>query len=92
MYTNLSGQRSSIVTKKRQEREALTRNVGYLRSLRCLVPAGYLAHGFVASAQRDDCEQRQDEVEGVCDMPTAEDDAKIVGGPGEKHLSRTTIY
>jgi len=42
--------------------------------------------GFVASRQSDDSEEGEHESDVRFDVPPFEDDAKVVGVPGKKHL------
>jgi hypothetical protein len=56
-----------------------------------LVATGEFADGLVAGADEDDEEERQHEGEGAGDLPAAEDDAEVFGGPGEEHLERERV-
>lgn len=51
-----------------------------------LIPTGDLSDTLVASRQEHDCQQRQQKGPWASDMPLAEDDAEVFGGPGEDHL------
>ena len=52
-----------------------------------LVAAAGGAEGFVAGGQGDDEQQGDDERGGGLDVPLAEDDAEVIGVPGEDHLA-----
>jgi hypothetical protein len=51
-----------------------------------LVPPDALAESLVACYDGDNGEERGDEAEGGPDVPPFEDDAEVLGFPGEEHL------
>lgn len=44
------------------------------------------AEGFVAYGEEDYCDEGEDEGGGRADVPLSEDDAEVLGVPGEEHL------
>ena len=53
-----------------------------------LEAAGELAEELVTGGEGDDSEEGHDEGEGASDVPPAEDETEVFGGPGEEHLGR----
>lgn len=51
-----------------------------------LISPRCLAQRLVTGTYADNGEQGHDEAEVGCDVPLAEDDAEVVGGPSEEHL------
>lgn len=69
--------------------ESLTRHGLQPSGARGLVPPRRLPHEFVTSCERYDGQERPDQGECVVDVPAAEYDAQVLGGPGEEHLRGT---
>ena len=59
--------------------------------LRQLIPPSEVAHELVAGAESDDGYKREEEGDGPCDAPLAEDDAEVGGVPGKEHLFRSSV-
>lgn len=55
-----------------------------------LVPPNGVAQRLVPGADGYDSNQGDDEAHGGGDVPLAEDDAEVVGRPGEEHLVETS--
>ena len=72
-------------------RVRLTRHIVQSCSSFFLIFACYVANGFVAGAKGDDGEEGEDEREGRSYAPGLEDDAEVLGGPGEEHLRVATL-
>lgn len=51
-----------------------------------LVPPDRIAQCLVPGADGHDGHEGDGEAHGGADVPLAEDDAQVVGGPGEEHL------
>ena len=64
----------------------LTRNSLHSPVERDLVPPNTGAESLVADANGDDGEERDEQADGAADVPLSEDDAEVLGVPGEEHL------
>lgn len=71
---------------ERTAREKLTRKGIDALVHGLFVAAGGGAEGFVAGGESDDEEEGDDQAAGRADVPLAEDDAEVLGVPGEEHL------
>ena len=70
--------------------EALTRRgVDAGRVNAGVVAARQLAHGLVSGAEGDDGGEREQQGQDAINVPAAEDDAQVLGRPGEEHLVRS---
>jgi hypothetical protein len=47
-----------------------------------------LSHTFIAGGKKDDGGEREQKGDGTRNAPLTENNAEIVGGPREEHLSR----
>ena len=72
--------------KRKRHRYALTRCSFRPLVHHDLVPPDALAEGFVTDRQSYNSQKGEDEGGIRGDVPLAEDDAEVVGVPGEEHL------
>lgn len=54
---------------------------------RLLIATGDRSKGFVADGEDDDGDEREEERSCRADVPLTENNAKVVGIPGEEHLN-----
>lgn len=59
---------------------------------RLLIATGDGAKGFVADGEDDDGDEREEERSCRADVPLTEDNAKVVGIPGEEHVHTAHVF